>query len=365
MKIFPLEVKLEKRYQVFISSTYDDLREERTEVMQALLELDCMPSGMELFPASNETQWNWIKRVIDESDYYVVIVGGRYGSIDKETGQSYTEKEYRYAVEKKKPVIAFLHKAPEKIASGKTENNDEGRKKLERFRGLVQTKLCRYWETPADLGTVVSRRIVQLKKNHPAVGWVRADSFVEENPKEILALKRSIEALEGELNKSNVRVPRGTKELSQGEELCEVKLHGYVRERTSENIFLPNNDLEIFNEVIMLSWNTIFLGLFSSSINHQVSEFDLEKHLLNLAISSYKDSSREEELKKKYPDKYDDITYKISSDSFDKIMIQFKALGLVSYSSIYWKLTETGKSKICKLLAVKSEKVQTEKTKSK
>jgi hypothetical protein len=60
---------MDKRYQVFVSSTYVDLIPERNEVMQALLELKCMPAGMELFPAANETQWNWIKKVIDESDY--------------------------------------------------------------------------------------------------------------------------------------------------------------------------------------------------------------------------------------------------------------------------------------------------------
>ncbi len=86
---------MEKRYQVFVSSTFRDLELERQEVMHALLELDCMPSGMELFPAANETQWNLIKKVIDDCDYYVLILGGRYGSIGPE-GISYTEMEYRY-----------------------------------------------------------------------------------------------------------------------------------------------------------------------------------------------------------------------------------------------------------------------------
>jgi hypothetical protein len=75
---------VEKKYQVFISSTYIDLQEERQEVMNALLELDCIPSGMELFPATNEEQWDLIKDVIDECDYYVLILGGRYGSLDSD-----------------------------------------------------------------------------------------------------------------------------------------------------------------------------------------------------------------------------------------------------------------------------------------
>ena len=68
-------ITTDKRYQVFVSSTYDDLQDERKEVMQALLELDCIPAGMELFPASSEDQWSLIKRVIDDCDYYILIIG--------------------------------------------------------------------------------------------------------------------------------------------------------------------------------------------------------------------------------------------------------------------------------------------------
>ena len=118
---------MEKRYQVFVSSTYEDLRTERQEVMHALLELDCIPAGMELFQAANEDQWSLIKRVIDECDYYVVISSGRYGSIGPE-GYSYTEMEYRYAINVGKPVIAFLHKDPLLLPATRVEPTDEGRK---------------------------------------------------------------------------------------------------------------------------------------------------------------------------------------------------------------------------------------------
>src|SRR4249919_820551 len=102
---------MEKRYQVFVSSTYKDLQEERQEVMQALLELDCIPAGVELFPAANEDQWTLIKKVINDRDYYIVIIAGRYGTIGP-SGQGYTEMEYRYAIDSGKPVIGFLHADP-------------------------------------------------------------------------------------------------------------------------------------------------------------------------------------------------------------------------------------------------------------
>ena len=85
-------------HRVFVSSTYEDLREERAEVQKALLKLDCFPVGMELFPSADDETWEFIKRQIEESDYYVAIVAGRYGSLASD-GLSYTQKEWEYARE--------------------------------------------------------------------------------------------------------------------------------------------------------------------------------------------------------------------------------------------------------------------------
>ena len=73
---------MDKKYQVFVSSTYVDLVDERREVLQALLELDCIPVGMEMFPAADDDQWTLIKRLIEDCDYYILVVGGRYGSLN-------------------------------------------------------------------------------------------------------------------------------------------------------------------------------------------------------------------------------------------------------------------------------------------
>ena len=143
---------MEKRYQVFVSSTYWDLQEERANVIQALLELDCIPSGMELFPASDEAQWDLIKKVIDDCDYYIIIIGGRYGTTD-EDGISFTEREYDYAITQGKPVLAFPHENIESIPSGKVEMTDKAREKLKTFREKVtNNKMAKMWNTASDLG---------------------------------------------------------------------------------------------------------------------------------------------------------------------------------------------------------------------
>ena len=94
---------VDKRYQVFVSSTFEDLREERAAVTSALLQLDCFPAGMELFPAADDDSLTLIKSVIDDSDYYLILLGGRYGTIDNATGKSYTHLEYEYALSAEQP----------------------------------------------------------------------------------------------------------------------------------------------------------------------------------------------------------------------------------------------------------------------
>lgn len=166
---------MKKKYQVFVSSTYLDLLDERQKVMYALLELDCIPSGMELFPAADMAQWELIKRVIDECDYYVVIIGGRYGSIGPET-KSYTQMEYEYAALLRKPVVAFLHKDPGSLPESKKEKTSEAQKKLTDFRALVQLRMCKYWTSADNLAAGVTQSLVKLKEDNPAAGWVRGDS---------------------------------------------------------------------------------------------------------------------------------------------------------------------------------------------
>lgn len=167
---------MEKRFQVFLSSTYADLKDERQKVIQTLMEMDCIPSGMELFPAVDEEQWEFIKKVIDDCDYYLLIIGGRYGSTTPE-GVSFTEKEYDYAIEKGIKVIAFLHEIPETLPVNKTDKNPELEAKLQEFRKKVQeNRLIRYWKNPEQLPGLVSLSLSKTIKTYPAIGWVRGSS---------------------------------------------------------------------------------------------------------------------------------------------------------------------------------------------
>ena len=68
---------MDKRYQVFVSSTYIDLEDERDLILKTLIKMDCIPSGMEYFPAMDEDQFKFIKRINVEIYYnrFIVVCG--------------------------------------------------------------------------------------------------------------------------------------------------------------------------------------------------------------------------------------------------------------------------------------------------
>lgn len=129
-----------RKFSIFISSTYEDLKKERQALLGVALENNFIPVGMEQFHAAPTSQWNIITKMIDECDFYLLVIGGRYGSIDEETGISYTEKEYNYAKTKGMPVLVLIKESSAITESEKDTGDDkyEKMKRLDEFRERVK-----------------------------------------------------------------------------------------------------------------------------------------------------------------------------------------------------------------------------------
>ncbi|WP_441252675.1 DUF4062 domain-containing protein [Tardiphaga sp. 71_E8_N1_1] len=168
-----------KRYQVFVSSTFIDLIEERRAVSNVLAKAGYLVAGMELFPATDQQQFDYIKTVIDRSDYYVVIVGARYGSVT-DGGLSFTEMEFEYARSKNIPVLAFLHDKPGSIAADRTDQNTRKAAALVSFRQKLSTgRIVEHW---SDVGSLCTHVVIAVGNEitlRPGVGWVRGDNAVD------------------------------------------------------------------------------------------------------------------------------------------------------------------------------------------
>ena len=189
--------------------------------METILNYNCFPSGMETFPAMDEELFEYIKRIIDVSDYYLLIIGGRYGSIDEECGKSWTEKEYDYAVEKGIPVLAFDHTDFTKLPAEKTDQDDKKCKKLRSFKKKVSTgRIIRKWNNADDLAFAVSTSLARVIDLHPRTGWERADKIINnDTPKEIERLKVQIAKQMSDISELESKIKGLEADLKQKEAL--------------------------------------------------------------------------------------------------------------------------------------------------
>ena len=375
---------VEKREQVFISSTFKDLLDERRAVIQTLLEADCIPSGMELFPASDSEKWDLIKGVIDLCDYYVVIVGGRYGSVDDVEHLSYTEMEFDYAVKTKKPVMGFLHGDPGKLPGDKIDLEKDLREKLDVFRDKIEKKMVKYWHEPGDLPGQVALAIMQIRKSHPAVGWIRAsEAMTPEVKAEVAELRAKVRELSADLHDEQRQNASAVdqSDLVQGDETapldCTIEFHWQWR--------IDAGDAYQHNRAharwtVNPTWNDVFKHL-GPELMDEASEEYLRERLSALceglaqddlikdddnddgdadaATDADEESADEAEEDQRVGRIYD---VEVTIESFNDVKVQFTALGLVekgtkrrpgSNTSTYWRLTERGQQQLLRQRAIR------------
>lgn len=165
-----------RKLQVFISSTYRDLKAERQAAVEAILKAGHIPAGMELFAAGSESQMETIRRWIDESDIYMLILGGRYGSVEPKTSLSYTELEYDYAVAQDKPVFAVVitdAALDQKVKTdGKEALETHGPKELRLFREKVLSRTSSFFNDTKDIKLAVHETLADFQVRHKFVGWI-------------------------------------------------------------------------------------------------------------------------------------------------------------------------------------------------
>ncbi len=175
-----------KKLQVFISSTYSDLLEERQACVETILQAGHIPAGMELFAAGSETQLDTIKRWIDASDVYMLLLGGRYGSMDPKTKLAYTEVEYRYALEKKKPVFAVVMSdgfLDAKIAQvGRSVFEQDNVDKYRKFKKLVLSKIVKFFDSLDGIKLAIFQSMIEIDSRYNLEGWVKGSEVVDVKP---------------------------------------------------------------------------------------------------------------------------------------------------------------------------------------
>ena len=316
------------KYQVFISSTYTDLVEERDQVIKAVLEMGHIPVGMEMFSAGDEQQWKIIQRQIDDCDYYVLIVAHRYGSIDNNI--SYTEKEYDYAVKKGIPTLGFVIDNKASWPADKIENDTLKKTKLANFKEKVKKKLIGFWSNKEDLYAKVSIALMKQFTSNPQEGWVKAGKAISPE------ITQEISRLSGE----NARLRKEIAQIKEEkEEDGKSKLEETVAilENKDCKLFYFYSDAEDWSEPQKVKLKRIFDIIAPEIIIENTTE-DLA-HLIGLTTKP----EQERNIRRNYP---------IPSNQIKFHLGDLQALGLIEPSKLkhsvndnknYWTLSEYGK----------------------
>ncbi len=328
---------MDKRYQVFVSSTFTDLEEERKHVIQTLMEMDCIPAGMELFPAIDEGQWEFIKKVIDDCDYYLLIIGGRYGSV-AEDGLSYTEKEFDYAISRGLRVVVLVHENPESLPLAKSEKDSELREKLAAFiEKASANRLRKTWATAKDLPGLVALSMSKTIKTYPAIGWVRANRTSSETDlRAIVDLQKQNEWLKSELAKATNNLDQTLElDLAEFDDDFKFTRSGYDSGGTK-------------HWSVSMKWKDIF---------HSISPY-LTQYYSESSVSSTIAKSAQKVAGK------GGTSAKVFSQDLKTIGVQLRAYGLIKIEYLktingsmnnFWSLTEAGQIEMLKTRTIKKQ----------
>lgn len=239
------------KYQVFISSTYEDLKEERDVVVKAVLEMGHIPVGMEMFSAGDDEQWKIIQSHIDDSDYYVVIVAHRYGSIWE--GISFTEREYDYALKIGVPILGFVidDQATWNPKFIEKERADE----LKAFVNKVKKKPVGFWKNKESLYGLIPIALMKQMTASPRAGWIRGTAAADPRVlAELSRLSSENAELRSRVNANSVAEPNLAIELDSSEFSVEKDgrdWKGRIRStliftsRDGRTYFLPVNQIRL------------------------------------------------------------------------------------------------------------------------
>lgn len=219
---------MKKKLQIFISSTYTDLQDERQAAVEAILGSNNIPAGMELFKAGNNSQWETIKKWINDSDIYMLILGGRYGSIEPTSKKSYTQLEYEYAVSQDIPLFATVLsdnfiKRKEDSSSNPDDISEHSNKYLyDEFKKLVMSKMVKIVDDCKDIKLAIHESLSELKEDYDFEGWTRGvsdstyNNLMEQNSKllqEVNELKEQLKQKTDLKQPANIQSEFWNKEL--------------------------------------------------------------------------------------------------------------------------------------------------------
>lgn len=331
---------MNRKLQVFISSTFEDLRDERQAAVEGVLLARHIPAGMELFTAGDASQLEVIKQWIKESDAYLLILGARYGSIEPTSGLSYSEIEYDFAVANGLPHFALVLDDPaieRKHLAGLKRPSAEDAAKLSSFRLKVLSKSSKFVDNPDQIKLGIVQSLHEIESRPGLVGWLRS-SEVRNDPQITEQLSALVEAnthLRESLEQSRQQLAESESRRSAPEDLAPlestISLSLEVYDRISDRYpykWRPDKTVEV-------GWRDLF-GRIAIKLLAPTNDDTLNRAIAEEISEAVSSEKRRQICQRDWE------TVKAQFLALDYVTITYGTT-VMNTGALFWNLTQLGK----------------------
>jgi hypothetical protein len=177
----------DRKYHVFVSSTFRDLGEARKQAIAGISDARHIPIALDRFVPESASDLEVIRREIEASQVYLMILGARYGESPRGERKSYVELEYEMAEKAKCHFLIFgldsrdVQMRREKMRRSKheadrAEASDARTKKLDRLYAHARKHYWKPWNFD-DLESIRRETALALQglpsKEGAPLGYIR------------------------------------------------------------------------------------------------------------------------------------------------------------------------------------------------
>lgn len=322
---------LDRRYQVFLTTSGKDMQPEREIVIQTLMGMGFFTWGLESRSVLGRV---YSRRQIEDCDYVLLLLGGQYGELSA-SGIGYMHLEYIYAVTKQKPMIVFMHDAPQQRAAELQEQTAELKQKFENFRQqlLREANQVVLYHDLKDLEVLVRSNIPKLIEHYPAIGWVR--------PQRLQSLQDEIDALKVKLAQARFQLEQGSSPVTSCLSLPPVSIDELFRFEYQMHAYQACYVKELFASK-QLSWRTLLQMLCLLFRQAQ------PEAAFSQVINEYLKKQALQDAQAKMPQVHTVAQVQISTRALQNIKLQMRQndwivpVGRDDRQRMLWKITPLG-----------------------
>lgn len=166
---------MDRRFQVFVRSAGLPADTVRQAVVRAVISLGCTPVIADAADPSDAEHAALIRRLIDDCDYYLLILGERDDAAVTHLLR-YTQAEFDHAASGRRDALCLVRNKGRRMPRRTAASDPDARAILKSLRSRAELgRTVRCWQYDDELPGLTALTLAAAIRSRPAVGWVRGN----------------------------------------------------------------------------------------------------------------------------------------------------------------------------------------------